>query len=202
MTTEEYNNIKNVCIEVVNERIKFVQLIFKWSTYSLGIILALLIPLWYFFDGFSIYRKLHNEAFPVVLKMEPDTVLITAYSKEFVLKRGDPSLNESGYLTFYAEPGQKVKYLISAQHRFFSDDSKRRKFFVEVDGFKLYDGQSIVEHGGGLRITPIRQSAQAESEINLHKFGFRLDMEQVNYDVRDEVFISCVILVFGKQYKL
>lgn len=203
MTLEESDQITRICNEVIDGRITTARTIAKYTLWAVGTILLILFPVLYFVDAAKMYKTWHNETFPVIIKMEPDTVLITAYSKEFILKKGDPTINESGYLRFYAEPGQKIRYIINAQHRFYTADSRRRKFFVEVDGDKQYHGKSIVEHGGGMHEVRIK-NLDTEDEINLHTFGFRFDPDQKkkDYDETDEVFISCVVLVFGKQYKI
>ncbi|AYB31661.1 hypothetical protein [Chryseolinea soli] len=202
MTNRELEEIKKVCNEVIDDKIKTARIVLKFTLWSIGILVAIAIPLWYFVDGMTIYRNVHSQMFPSNFRIQPDTVLITAYSKDFILRKGDPAINESGYLKFYAEPGQKVRYLISAQHRFFSKESRRRKFYLEIDGIKQYEGKSIFEHGGGLREIVLHKTSSPDMELNLHTFGFRLDLEQQGYDSRDEIFISCIILVFGKQYML
>lgn len=204
MSDRELAQVKEICEKTIDEKVTYIKTIVKWCSIVASSVFALTVCGWIFTDVKEVYRHIHNTAFPVEIpkfSIQPDTVLITAYSKDFVLKQGDPTQDESGFITFYAEPGQKVEYIINVRHRFFSDDAKRRKFFVEVDDRSIYDG-SIVEHAGGLRIAKLRYESSPDREKGLHKFGFRLDRSQVDFDPDDEIFVTCIILVSGKQYSI
>lgn len=197
MTDDDIQKTREICSQEIEGRIKAFSTSLKWCGYVAGLVALILIPGWFFADGKAIYRSLHSSAFPITFKK--DTVLITAYTKDFVLKVSQE--NKYSYLKFYAEKGQQVQYLLTIDHQFKSN-GVLQKFFIIVDDDRL-NKKSIQTFAGDFKRMKIKhENEDPETPSNIHKIAFEVDKEQVDVDPDQTIFITCIIHVYGKQYEL
>lgn len=199
MSDEDIQKARAICSEVIEEKVQRFTTTLKWCGYVAGLMVLVLIPGWFFADGKAVYRSLHSAAFPLTFKK--DTVLITAYTKDFILKVDEE--NKYAYLKFYAEKGQQVRYLLTIDHQFLGTGALQ-KFFILVDDDR-HSKSSIQTFAGDFKKLKINfelENDNPEIPSNIHKIAFEIDKKQVDVNPKQTIFITCIIHVYGKQYEL
>jgi hypothetical protein len=190
MTDEELKGrIKAECEETISEKIKSL----------IGVVLVLLIPGWLISDTREIFRIIHNKAFPTELTPIDKEELITAYSSNIVLRESKDGEYLSGHITFYATEGQRVEYYLNVNHPLVPSEAFQRAFVMRLDRKELYPGLSIKDHKGGFRKIGVTNIPDPDLEKDVHSLGFTLIDEKDKKKLEDEVFITCIVLVYGKQ---
>ena len=200
MTDEEVKaQIKKECDDAINIKVKSLQGAAKLIGWVVGIMLILFIPGWLISDTREIFRTIHNKAFPVELGQTDNEELITAYSSNIVLRESRDGEYLSGHITFYAEEGQRVEYYLNVNHPLVPSEDLQRSFVMRLDREELYPGLAIKDHKGGFRKINVKSDPTPDLEKDVHSLGFTLVKENDKRKLEDEVFITSIILVYGKQ---
>lgn len=198
MTDDEIKeNIRLECDQAINNRFKTIQGTLKLIGTVVGIVLIIIIPGWFFADSREIIRIIHNKAFPPELLIKEE--LITAYSSNIILRESNDGSYLSGHITFYAQPTQRVEYYLNVNHPLVPSESMQRAFVMRLDRDEVYPGIELKDHEGGFRILNINDQPSPDLEKDIHSLGFTLVEELNPKKLEDEVFITCIVLVYGKQ---